>query len=386
MKRSQLVFVWLVLLSLSLQVALAQTTGKVTPAQAADLARQVEEGVAKGDAKTFVKIFDTDKMMERSFTGLTMSAKLRSDLLPGGRSAIDQIGVVIVSQLKEGGSYKLLRIRTVDGQPRPLFRLLTKQGLNYHELILQPDEGGKIRAVDIVVYATGEPMSQTLRRLFMPYVVKENRGILDKLLRSESESIKHSAEVVRFMKMSREGPFDEAVKLYRSWPAELQNDQNMMFFYVMTCSKIDEKSYLEALDGYQKAFPTAPNRELLGLDSFFLKKDWARLVTAVDNLEKRLGGDPYLAIYRSQALAGQGKLKEGLADLDRASKEEPTLAILHWTAITISLHNQQWSMVNTHLAALERDCNMKIKDLTTIPLYGEYVKTEEYKKWLAEHE
>ena len=66
--------------------------------------------------------------------------------------------------LGSSGSYHFLRVHqdAADGSSRALFRMISANGLNYHDLVLGLDAQGKPVFNDVFVFVSGEMMSQTM--------------------------------------------------------------------------------------------------------------------------------------------------------------------------------------------------------------------------------
>ena len=62
-----------------------------------------------------------------------------------------------------------------------------------------------------------------------------------------------------------------------------------------------EDVYTKAVDDYRGAHPKAANLELMLIDYYFFKEEFQKVLEVVDKLDQRVGGDPYLNLYRANS-------------------------------------------------------------------------------------
>ena len=123
----------------------------------------------------------------------------------GVRSALSgprSLGAQIATAVQAGGDYRFLRIRKQGDKKRLLFRLLLAddEGLNYHELPLAKRPDGKVVAIDIYVYMSGETLSTTVRRMYLPLVAKRKQSSLARLAKKETDLISHIDKLQRMQR------------------------------------------------------------------------------------------------------------------------------------------------------------------------------------------
>lgn len=187
---------------------------------------RMTQAVTARDAAAIDQLVRMEDLGERSMSDLGMPAEQRRAFLKGMTTTLQQAGVgqQIVKSSEGDGSYQLLRVRSVEGRPRPLFRLISQDGaLNYHEYTLARHNDGKVAAEDIYIYVTGEPLSQTLRRFIIPAVATHQRkGGPGKI---DPEEVRHMETVGTLAKAIKSGDFKSAVAAYRTLPKKSQEQK-----------------------------------------------------------------------------------------------------------------------------------------------------------------
>lgn len=349
-------------------------------------ATNIESAVNAGDPTLFDGRIDWDSLVARATQGLQLPA----DFIRGMKSGVSDgqgFGATVVEQtIKKGGSYKLLRIRSLAGKTRALFRLLDalgEGGVNYHDLELTRKPNGEVRIADIYIYAAGENFSDILRRQVLPAAAQQNRGILAILTGRESDYLKNVEQLLRMQKLARDGKFREALALCEALPPSLKNDKNVLLQKVGIALKTGEPEYQAALREIEQKLPNDPCLDLLMLDALVARKKHAEAIQLVDKIDRRLGGDPYLEVIRAIAYAEAENPAQSQAALERAVAAEPTLIHARLMLIASALSRKDYARVALELTTIECDLGVEIADIEQEAIYEDFVKSEEYRKWKA---
>jgi tetratricopeptide (TPR) repeat protein len=361
--------------------------GKLDPAvekTCLEFARNIEATVNAGNPAPLNKAVDIKSMVDLALKGLDVAPDLMTGFRTGAKSF--QLGTVVVTQsIQNGGSYKFLRLRVVDGQPRAQFRLLqsSEGGLNYHELILAVPAAGAPSVPDVYIYLSAECMSETLRRAMLPAVAEQNKGVIAKLTGQQNDFIKSLAKIQAMQALVKQGKHAEALAALKGLPASLQTDKNILITRVGIAANVDEGEYVAAMDAMRKALPNDACLDIMSLDALFLRKKYAEAIQAADRLEQLVGGDPYLNVVRGSVYYAQKQLDKGRECVQKALDAEPKLIQAHFTMITICIDQKDYAAVAKTLSFLENDMGVELNDLTQVPEYADFVKSEQYKTWQA---
>ncbi len=371
----------------TLRAGEAQAAGKLDPAVEkafVDFAGKIEATINAGDASLLDKAIDMNALLARTVQGLNVPKKLVS----GFRAGIGnfKFGTAVVTRgIQNGGSYKFLRLRHTNGETRALFRFLQNAdgGLNYHELVLTQTPKGQPRVTDLYVHAGGEYMSDTFRRGFLPAIAEKNKGFFARLTGQQSDYIKSLPKIQATQQLAKQGKMAKALAALKALPASLQTDKNILIMRVFYALEVDEAEYAAALDAMRKAYPKDPCLDLLCLDALIIRKQYAETIRAADRIDRSIGGDPYLHVFRSNVYYTAKKLDKARQCAEKAMAEEPTLADAHFALIGICLDQKDYAKVAATLTIIEKDLGVELNDLGELPAYAGFVKSDEYKKWLA---
>jgi hypothetical protein len=289
----------------------------------------------------------------------------------------------MIATVRDHGSFKLLRLREVDGRRRVQFRALTKEnGLNYYEFILAPSTDGSVRAVDLYVVAIAQLQSENLRPWFLTWMHSADSGRQDQLSPVERDFVRYGADVAAMADAARAKQPQRVLEIYQRLPDSLKRTKALLSARLASAALVSEADYLRAFDDFQKYYPNEAGSDLVALNGFFVRKSYEPALASVDRLDKALGGDPYLKVTRAIILLEQGKAEPSWKMAERAIVEEPTLFQAYEFLFSHSIQTRNFAKTTELISTMESKFNWKLPDLTTDPACAEFVKSAEYKAWL----
>jgi hypothetical protein len=354
----------------------------LTEADGKQFAAQLEKAAHEGNARAFQDLFDWKALFERSTAGLDPS--IGKEVLKGAEQA-DAAGSFarqITEAVSKGGSYRLVRVHDVDGHRRVLFRLLQPQGVNYHDLILVRGADNQIRAVDFLVYLSGELMSRTFHRLFLTLAVSSSRGLLGKLMGTDRELVENASTMTAMNQAIRDGKPADALAKFKTLPPRLKKEKAFLLIRLMAAQAVGEEAYQEAMDDIAREHPGDPCMDLIRIDALLLKKKFDDARAAVDRLDQALGGDPYLDVFRCNISLESGQLEQAREAAQRAVKALPDQQLPHWCLVTVSLRQKDHEETARLLTDLEDRFKLQMDNLENNKDYQDFVRSPAYKKWL----
>ncbi len=277
--------------------------------------------------------------------------------------ASDGFGPRIAEETKNG-SYTFLRVQLVDGHRQALFRMITGMGaLNYHGYMFDGPTAGSLRAVDCYVFLTGEPLSATLHRSFLPLVALDRNGV-DHVPAADKDVVTYASQLSNIAKLSRDKKYAEVLDAYKHLPPAMQKSKNALALRLIAAQSVSEDQYLQAIDDFRKDFPNDAMIDLISLDGYLLRKSFDQALEALNHIDKAVGGDPYLKTMRAVVLNMQGKTDLAYRFAKEASAEEPTLPNNHFFLINLALKRRDFATTLAELQTLESKCGARFKDLT----------------------
>jgi len=345
-------------------------------------ARKIEEGINRRDPKALDDVVDMEGLLDRATSGTGADEKFRQGFVKGVSKTVN-LGANIVGALGEDGSYKLLRVKLAGGNRTALFRMLSAQGVNYHDFTVEKDPKGNLRITEVFVYLTGEPLGQTLRRFFLQASAGQG-GMLGKLLGWENDVVKNAGKLKEITEATQAGNAARAKKLYEGLPASMRKDRTVLVQRTQWAARLSEKEQVAAFAAIRKAFPDDPSMQFIGIDGLFLEKKFDEGVKVIDRLIESLGPDAHLTMLKGNFLMEKGDLA-GAAACDRKAVEmEPDLLPPHWALLTVLLRQKDYPAAKDLMLAMEHRKLVVFDALEGNEEYSGFVKSPEYEKFKKE--
>jgi hypothetical protein len=367
--------------------------GRVSQNQLSDeecraYAEAVVNAIDSGNRAAFTAQIDWDSLLDTVMVNMDLTDKQRQELKTGLKSGIDSdTGLTgqLVKNSQQGGKVDFLRTRPNHGRQVILFRMirpLQAGGVGYFEFVPERSAGGKIRAVDLYVFSSGEFISTTLRHALLPVVADQSRSILSKLVTGERAYVKDFPKLSNVTALINEGKMQEALAVIKGMQPETQKLKIILLNRLRAAQSSDEKEYSAVLDDFRNLYPKDPCLDLLLIDYYTLKKDFPKALETIDRLDKSIEGDPYLNIIRAGVSEMRGDLTEAARSAGRAMEQEPTLVPAYFSAVGISMKAGKYDETLSLLKALDQKFHTQFNDLKTVPQYAGFVKSPQYPQWL----
>lgn len=275
-----------------------------------------------------------------------------------------KLGPLITGAMGKHGSYRFLRFKEVDGQRRALFRLNGDKGLNYHELVLSPGPGNA-RIADVYIVVSGERISHTLRRAIRSADAKRS---------DLAEQLKAVREI---RTLAAKGKAAEALAAYEKLPAWMKQEKWVQLARLEAAGKASPAAFDSAAAEYRKQYPDDVAPDLAAIALYDSKKQYARMLEAVDHLETLVGPDPYLNFMRALARAALGQSIEAKDLLRQAIEAEPTLFEAHETLLKLSAREQDHAAAVKVLEGMKKHLGVDY-DVSKDAIFADLRKSAEY--------
>ena len=146
----------------------------------------------------------------------------------------------------------------------------------------------------------------------------------------------------------------------------------------------DDGLYLAAMTDLGKTFPNDPSVELTAIDAYILRKEHEKALAAIDRLDKRVGGDPYLKSIKAGVLFDQGKHEEAARFAQSAVDAEPTLRDAHNVRLDIANAQKKYGDMARFLVEYQAVFHERLEGFESEPGYAGFVASAEYKRYEGE--
>ncbi|MFE8600900.1 tetratricopeptide repeat protein [Archangium violaceum] len=374
------------MLPLLLLVLAAQPTAAPSKAPAMDPAyvaytTELEKGIHAGDSSLLDTRVDMERLLERSTRGTSAPKAFHDSFASGVRGSGMQLGKQLVATREDDSSFRLLRLRMEGGAPHALYRIMSSEGgVNYLDLELAKNAEAQVVIVDFYPYITGEPFSETMRRMYLQAATEAGYNLVDKLMGKEQDFLKNATKLQAMQRMVQEKQFAEVVKTFEALPKSLRQTKPFLLLRLTAAGQLEEAEYQKAIEDFETAYPNDPSLDLISIDGHMMRKDYATVMKMVDRLDQRVN-DPYLQYLRGSVMLDKEDRKAAIGYFKAAVTREPTLALAHWVLIGLSLQDKQFKDTVRYLDAIERDTSVELADLEGLEEYAGFVKSPEYKAW-----
>lgn len=351
--------------------------------------KELEKAVAVGDVAATNRLFRLTDLIDRCVAdfGLSPAERREASAAAVRAAASGGLGATLAAEVKRGGKLTAVGPRMDGGQPRLLVRVVGAEGsVNYLLVRLARYPDGGVGVEDADVLSSGEPLTLTLRRTMLTLLPMLRGGPLDRLTGADRAYADAAPVMKQVIEDQRAGRFAEMAAGLGRLPTALQRDKatQLLLLRAVAQSGTDDE-YLTAMERFRQLYPDDASFDLLAVDYYLVKKRYDDPLAAVDRLDARIGGDPYLNLLRVNAHAEAGRLAEAKAAAEGAIAGEPTLADGYWARVEVALKERHHADTRDWLKrTVERAGEVLDTDaMRTSPVYAEFVKSDEFSELAA---
>ena len=273
----------------------------VTAEEARAFGKKLEQSIEKRDPAFFNEAMDRSELTRRA--GLSGSRQ-EKEFAAGVRNAI-HMGTKIVDGISKEATYQLVKQYEKEGKHHLIFRLFDDGSINYHDLELIRRKND-VKVADMMVYTTGENLSATISGLY-----KQFSGVIDASTGKED----WLQSMPRIREEMKKGHHDKAYDLFLRIPEEGRKSKAFRMLKIEICSGLGDEEQQKAINEMISAFPNEPNMQLILLDYYFLKKEYSKVLDAINAVDRMIDKDPFLDYYRYlcyNIMEDEAKAKEHL--------------------------------------------------------------------------
>ncbi|HBC87895.1 MAG TPA: hypothetical protein DCZ94_13145 [Lentisphaeria bacterium] len=342
-------------------------------------ADSINTSINSGDPSVMNSAFDKPKFIDRIIGG----QQIKPDVLSGFTKGFSK-GFTYGSELvRAQAKLKTLRLYKDKEGYHQLVRMQLGDAVAYLDFLLEKGAGG-IRIIDCFVFVTGENLSETLSRNVMPSLMRESKNVITKALTPKDNFLLHMDKISDMRKNNVAQNYKESLAIYNALPAELKKEKAimMMRFSAAQGLGVDTPEYLQAMQDFEKTFPGEPCLALILIDYYFMKKDFGKVDKCITDLEKALKcTDPYLYYMRGINASLAGRNADALKHLEKAIELEPDADTYQLLLLKLLVDEKNWAQVVKVMEGMDKNFKYKFPDIETAPLFSEFIKTDEYRKW-----
>lgn len=391
--QSLLLAITVLSVSLTDMAHLSAAPGPMTPQELQAFGKQIQQTAYSQDAAKFRALFDWKVFINRVLGEYEQNPAVKQGLQPVRQqletaySENNQgIDSEILAEVGSGADYRFLAMRKENNAFKVIFRFLRPDWtLNYQALIIEKQESGELKIVDIDSLSSGELISQSLQRLYLPEIYKAHLEVKDKLTQEETSRIISQKKRYDFLTADTEktDPF----QTYSQLPNQYKNDKTVLLFLAQnTIETENDKKYQSVLGAYRKYHPQDPASELLSVDYFTMTKQYKLAIDSLDRLTAAIKTtDPYLYSVRAGVLIEMGDTSLAGKYAGKASELEPDLLQPYLHLINLSVMQGQFDATVKYLDILNNKFGFAYEDLDLSELenFEKFTASPQFKQWQA---
>jgi tetratricopeptide (TPR) repeat protein len=293
------------------------------------------------------------------------------------------LGGEIIQNIAGNGFYTFLKAYANDQEDHLIFRLYSDNGINYHDYRMVKREG-HYRIRDVYIYLSGENMSETIRRIYTSYAstlligTENTEGTLDYLY-----GIIGLRTIQQYLAQNL---YMEALHVMDSIPERIRKEKAFQIIGLRIKANLDEGHFAQAIDDYIHSFPGDPSLNLVAIDGYYLTGKYHNALENVDSLDRKVGSDPVLDLYRGNLLNMAGDTLLAQQAYVRLINNIPTLELGYANLIDLYLAGKRYTDAIGVLDLYMTKFDVGKQDiLTWAANYPAFSESAEFCKWLEKY-
>lgn len=319
--------------------------------EAAQFGRSLAALFNAGKSDEVLRNIDLFALGNRGMHGLDLDDNERSEIVSGAaRGLRESMG----QQFKQWTSSRFIRVNEVAGEKRVFLRVVSAAGMfNFFDIVCARKAAGGLKAVDVFILLSGELMSATLRRSVLPAVLEQKKGMLERLVSTESEQMKAMPTLQQGTAALLKGEYATALAAFESLPREVQTPQFVLQLRLQAAQRCGEQQCLKVIEEWERNYPGDPTLDMVSIDGCFLRKDFSGASRHLESLQIRTGPDGYLEIMRALMLKLDGRPVEAVKAVKHALAVEPSLTKAYDVWFDLEHSARNWPGIVAALQAFE---------------------------------
>jgi len=360
----------------------AAVAASVSDEEARQWADQMADILQRSDVDALGQMIDLVDMFEKGAQGVALPANHREAFLQGVRDVAKSASRQWAHMGREG-TINVLRVYRDGGQVMALLRnILHDHTVNYMEFPLAKMPDGAVVATDCLSFIAG----QTLGELAKSMAVQVQASIADNKATPEVQAI---LALQKPLEKMRQGDLAGALQLLDALPDSQKNSQHGLHLRLIVTGQIPEAHtdgrYMKMLETFREYLPDNPSADLYGMEYFFLKGDYSAVEQCVDNLDKLVGGDPYLTVIRSRCARLSGNPDRAYALALQATQAEPDLIHGHYALLNAANDQNDFPTVAATLTTLVNTFDVDVEEiLNNHDELSAFLNSPEGARWLID--
>jgi hypothetical protein len=346
-------------------------------------AAAVKKAALNNDASSLVALLDSDALFERVQAGVQMDEASRRDIRKGFVGNGLNTFKSLLNSIS-GANKQLVEQPTAPSVA--ILRLESKtpgHGVGYLEFEL--DKAGCI--VDWVELSTSARASSKMRQLLASMI--QDSSVLASMFGITQLDKAQFEKVTQLQVALRSNDPQKIVSALEAMPTTVRNSYDFTMMRIGYLGQIDVKgpAYRAALDELARNYGSDPRAQGMLIDHYYFTKQYDKALTALGNLQARVGVDTENEFLRASLLAAAGRGEEAVAAMRKVIALNPDRRISYgmMMAIAVAAQRYQDALDAMNQAEVRFGLTFPHKALQSDPNYAGLLASPEYKAWRKKH-
>jgi len=344
-------------------------------------AGQLERDSRERETNAIRRAFDVKAIADAVF-GDIKSNEGRLDKLKNGftQGLWQSTGQLAAGLAQNNAKYKGLVL--YKGSPAARFRfVMDKSGIAIVDLVLRRNAQGKVRIANFCNYAMGYDLVEQARQMSAPMLAELDKGFLARLVNEPNVSPDDMIQFGELAKRTARRDYAGLVIVYKGLRPALKESLPATMMYLAALQNLGNGTdYKQALKEAGRRFNSASFQFML-VDAYYLDKEYDKAIECIDNFMQALEKDAALLTLKSLLLKAKGDVKGALTILREAFKLEPDCTYAHSKGLDVLLAAKDFAALRDSMIFLENSGRYNFKGAMNDPLWDEFKKAPESKKW-----
>lgn len=351
----------------------------ITDEQATKFANELSKAIASNNSKAVAQLIAWPEIVARAVEPYDMAEQDKGDLIRDTVNGAPSITKEIANTVKQGGVYRLVRVKQRGSDPFALFRLIAADGtLNYHLVRIRRIRE-RVRADQFFSAAQGGEVSDSIRQK----LVQAAKNFMDfEKVSEEQKRFVEDLEIKQRLTDAVAFGFDEqALQIYNGLPDRLKMGRIPMLCRIKIIPIEETTNYANAVKHYLAKFPDDPAGGMIALDAGATVKDVELLQQGHRAITEWSGGDPYLDLLVGAGLSQFGRTDLALGMTQAVDPSNAGISGAHSLKLKISLAVDDHAEALNQLRILKDKYGINPKQLEEIEQFQSFVESPEYQQW-----
>lgn len=356
--------------------------GKDQPIQTAytEFAKLVEKTISRGDPRFMLEHMDYPQMLKLAREKLSIP---HSDIVELEKRMKDAgMPAALARELQFGAQFCFVRLRELNGEWRALYRLLGRDGVQYHELILRTNEQREIRIADAYSHHSGARVSEWVYRFMLPLAAQQNKQFAATLSADEQVFAEHINAIAGMQDLMLNARYREALSSYEVMPEGLKRQRDVAVMRIACAKQAGQAEYAEALKDFCKRFEGDPHTDLALLKAYVVLKQDDLAFKAIDRFEKTIGGEAYIDQIRAFMYYRREDYTKARTHARKALEADPRIIRAYYVLFDCALFEKNYAEVSRLLDELNKNLPDNNLNLEQESNFKDFLQSQEYRDWL----